>query len=257
MTAAALTLTEEALHPSDTPLPTATPEPTATLTPVPTLTPTETFGPSPTPTLGPEYFHGSLWYEPAFVSQYGLKYNGSEITTGCTAACVQMVLDFWHTYKEEYPTMGAQALINQNVYQGQFNVRTGLNILDTEDDLQLMDYYLGVRENSSKEELLAALERYGPILILTRVNWTPAGSSHMAVLTGYDPDTDIVHLLDPWQIGGVLEMPYEKFDSIWKLNYAQNEWEFRQRAFFFIVPYPELRRENELFIPWYVFLYRR
>ena len=257
MTAAALTLTEEALHPSDTPLPTATPEPTATLTPVPTLTPTETFGPSPTPTLGPEYFHGSLWYEPAFVSQYGLKYNGSEITTGCTAACVQMVLDFWHTYKEEYPTMGAQALINQNVYQGQFNVRTGLNILDTEDDLQLMDYYLGVRENSSKEELLAALERYGPILILTRVNWTPAGSSHMAVLTGYDPDTDIVHLLDPWQIGGVLEMPYEEFDSIWKLNYAQNEWEFRQRAFFFIVPYPELRRENELFIPWYVFLYRR
>ena len=29
--------------------------------------------------------------------------------------------------------MGAQALINQNVYQGQFNVRTGLNILDTEE----------------------------------------------------------------------------------------------------------------------------
>lgn len=257
MTAAACTLTEEALHPSDTPLPTATPEPTATPSPVPTLTPTATFGPSPTPTLGPEYFHGSLWYEPRFVSQYGLKFNGSEITTGCTAACVQMVLDFWHAYKEEYPTMGAQALINQNVYQGQFNVRTGLNILDTEDDLQLMDYYLGVRENSSKEELLAALERYGPILILTRVNWTPAGSSHMAVLTGYEPDADIVHLLDPWQIGGTLEMPYEQFDSIWKLNYAQNDWEFRQRAFFFIVPYPELRRENELFIPWYVFLYRR
>ena len=257
MTAAACTLTEQALHPSDTPLPSATPTSTATATPLPSLTPTPTFGPSPTPTLGPEYFHGSLWYEPKFVSQFGLKYGGTEITTGCTAACVQMVLDFWHNYKEEYPTMSAQALIDQNVYQGQFNVRTGLNILDTEDDLQLMDYYLGPRENSSKEELIAALERYGPLLILTRVNWTPAGASHMAVLTGYDPEEDTVRLLDPWQIGGVLDMTYEQFDSIWKLNYVESDWEIRQRAFFFIVPYPELRRENELFIPWYVFLRRR
>lgn len=257
MTAAACTLTEQALHPSETPTATYTPLPTNTPTPEPSLTPTATFGPSPTPTLGPEFFHGSLWYDPGFVSQYGLKYNGSEITTGCTAACIQMVLDFWHSYKDEYPTMGAQALINQNVYQGQFNVRSGLNILDTEDDLQLMDYYLGVRENSSKEELLAALERYGPLLVLTKVNWSPYGSNHMAVLTGYDPETDTVHILDPWQIGGNIEMTYDDFDSIWKLDYAESEWEYRQRAFFFIVPYPELRRENELFIPWYVFLYRR
>ena len=188
---------------------------------------------------------------------YGLKYNGSEISTGCTAACVQMVLDFWHEYKESYPTMGAQALINQNAWQGQFDVHTGLNILDTEDDLQLMDYYLGVRENSSKEELLAALERYGPLLILTKVNWTPFGSNHMAVLTGYDPEEDIVRILDPWQIGGIIEMPYKNCDDIWKLNYLDSETEMLQRAFFFIVPYPELRRENELFIPWYVFLYRQ
>lgn len=254
-TAIAVIMTELALTPSKTPVPTSTPTPTKTLTPVPSPTPTATYGPSPTPTLGPEYFHGSLWYDPGFVSQYGLKYKGTVITTGCTAACVQMVLDFWHAYKEEYETMGAQALINQNVYQGQFDVHTGLNILDTEDDLQLMDYYLGVRENSSKEELLAALERYGPLLILTKVNWSPYGVNHMAVLTGYDPEADSVRILDPWQIGGVIEMSYEDFDSIWKLNYSEKE--MRQRAFFFIVPYAELRRENELFIPWYVFLYRQ
>ena len=257
MTAISFAMTDIALHPSDTPLPTPTPVPTETPSPEPSPTLTATFGPSPTPTLGPEYFHGSLWYEPGFVSQYGLKYYGKEITTGCTAACIQMVLDFWHDYKEEYPTMTAQELISQNVQQGQFNEKTGLNILDTEDDLQMMDYYLGVRENSSKEELLAALERYGPLLIMTKVNWSPYGSNHMAVLTGYDPDEDSVRILDPWQVGGVVSMTYEEFDNIWKLNYAEVEWEYRQRAFFFIVPYPELRRENELFIPWYVFLYRR
>lgn len=254
---AAYIQTEEAMTPSLTMLPTNTPTPVPSETPTPEPSPifTVTFGPSPTATLGPEFFHGSWHYEPGFVSQYGLKYNGMEITTGCTAACVQMVLDFWHAYKNEYPTMGAQALINQNIYQKQFNVHTGLNILDTEDDLQMMDYYLGVRENSSKEELLAALERYGPLLILTKVNWSPYGTNHMAVLTGYDPGMDMVRLLDPWQIGGSLEMTYDEFDSIWKLNYSETE--FRQRAFFFIVPYPELRRENELFIPWYVFLYRQ
>lgn len=257
MTFDALSLTETALCPSDTPEPTFTPVSSNTPTAEPSPMPTAALGPSPTPTLGPEYFHGSLWYEPGFVSQYGLKYNGSEITTGCTAACVQMVLDFWHDYKEAYPTMGAQALINQNVYQGQFNVHTGLNILNMEDDLQLMDYYLGVRENSSKEELIAALERYGPLLVLTKVNWSPYGTNHMAVLTGYDPETDTVRILDPWQIGGVISMGYDEFDSIWKLNYSENEGEFRQRAFFFIVPFAELRRENELFIPWYVFLYRQ
>ena len=139
MTISALISTEQVLRSSVTPTPSASPVPSKTPFPEPTLTFTATFGPSPTPTLGPEYFHGSLWYEPGYVSQYGLKYYGSEITTGCTAACVQMVLDFWHKYKGSYPTMGAQELIDQNVWQGQFDVHTGLNILDTEDDLQLMD----------------------------------------------------------------------------------------------------------------------
>ena len=103
MTINALISTEQTLRSSFTPTPSATPVPTKTPTHEPTLTFTATFGPSPTPTLGPEYFHGSLWYEPGYVSQYGLKYNGSEITTGCTAACVQMVLDFGMSTKKPIP----------------------------------------------------------------------------------------------------------------------------------------------------------
>ena len=235
------TLTEKPkADPTQTASPSRTPEPGNT----PTVTP----GPSPTPALGPEFFHGSLWYEPEFVSQEGLRYNGKPITTGCTAASVQMVLDFWHDYKEDYPTMKAQTLIDQNVWQGRFDVKTGLNIMDTEDDLNEMNYYLGMRQDSSKEELLAALERYGPLLVLTKVNWTPFGANHMAVVTGYDPENDIIRILDPWQLGGIMEFPYENFDGIWSLNYLDDETETLRRTFFFIVPYDELQREHELFV---------
>ena len=236
------------------------PEPTWTSTPLPTLTPTATetpeptmtFGPSPTPTLGPGYFHGSLWYTPEFVSQEGLLYRGRQISTGCTAASVQMVLDFWHAYKEDYPTTSAQKLIDQNGWQGQFDPATGLNIMNTEDDLREMDYYLGVRQDSDKEELLTALERYGPLLILTKVEWTPFGANHMAVLTGYDPERDLIRVLDPWQYGGIMEFPYENFDGIWSLNYLDDLTETLQRSFFFIVPYRELSPENSPFVPSYI-----
>ena len=162
-----------------------------------------------------------------------------------------MVLDFWHAYKEEYPTMSAQKLIDINAGQNRFSKTTGLNIMNTEDELRDMNYYLGTRQDSSKEELLAALERYGPLLILTKVNWTPFGANHMAVLTGYDPENDTVRILDPWQIGGIMEFPYENFDGIWSLNYLDDEIETLQRTFFFIIPYAELGHENEPFIPYY------
>ncbi len=235
--------------PTVTPTPSKTPLPTDTPTPTLTLSPTATFGPSPTPTLGPEFFHGSLWYEPGFVTQEGLTYNGRVINTGCTAASLQMVLDFWHDYKDEYPTISAQQLINQNVWQGQFNPSTGLNIMNTEDDLRKMNYYLGTRQNSEKEELLAALERYGPLLVLTKVNWTPFGANHMAVVTGYAPDTDTIRILDPWQIGGIMEFPYDNFDGIWSLNYLDDVSDMLQRTFFFVVPYAELFPDNAPFVP--------
>ena len=231
-----------------TPTSLATMTPTITSTPQPTFTPSPTFGPSPTPTLGPEYFHGSLWYEPEFVTQEGLRYNGQLISTGCTAASVEMVLDFWHAYKDEYPTMTAQQLIDANVRQNAFNPKTGLNIMNTEDELRGMDYYLGQRQDSSKDELLTALERYGPLLVLTKVNWEPFGTNHMAVVTGYDPEKDIIRVLDPWQLGGIMEFPYENFDGIWSLNYLDDPVETLRRTFFFIVPQAELAREHEPFI---------
>lgn len=248
---AAYMQTVQAALPTDTSFPTATSIPTHTPSPEPTLSPTPTFGPSPTPTLGPEFFHGSLWYEPEFVSQEGLKYNGREVNTGCTAASVQMVLDFWHQYKADYPTMTAQKLIDTNTWQNQFNVKTGLNIMNTKDELREMKYYLGTRQDSSKEELLAALERYGPLLILTKVNWTPFGANHMAVVTGYDPGNDMIRVLDPWQTGGIMEFPYENFDGIWSLNYLEDENDTLRRTFFFIVPYAELSPINAPFIPYY------
>ena len=246
--AVVVTDTVEASPTPVTPTPTETRTPTATPSPEPTMTPTPTFGPTPTPTLGPEYFHGSLWYEPAFVSQEDLFYRGRKIKTGCTAASVQMVLDFWHRYKEEYPTLTAQKLLDMNDRQGQFNVSTGLNIMNTEDELNGMDYYLGVCMDSNKEDLLAALERYGPLLILTKVNWTPFGENHMAVVTGYDPASDIIRVLDPWQLGGIMEFPYENFDGIWSLNYLDDPNDVMRRTFFFIVPYREIAPNNHPFI---------
>ena len=223
--------------------------PSKTPAPVSSPTPIATFGPTPTPTLGPEFFHGSLWYEPEFVSQEGLRFNGREISTGCTAASVEMVLGFWHSYKEEYPTISAQRLLDQSARKSQFDPGTGLNIMNTEDDLQEMRYYLGTRQDSNKEELLAALERYGPLLVLTKVNWTPFGANHMAVVTGYDPDRDIIRVLDPWQEGGIMEFDYNGFDGIWGLNYLDDTVETLRRTFFFIVPVDELTLENAPFIP--------
>lgn len=243
---AAAAMTAAAPAVTDTPFPTDTPVPS------PTASPTPTFGPSPTSTLGPDFFHGSLWYEPEYVTQEGLTYNGRPINTGCTAASLQMVLDFWHDYKEEYQTISAQQLIDRNVWQGRFDSATGLNIMDTADDLKELGYYLGTRQDSDKEELLAALERYGPLPVLTKVNWTPFGANHMAVVTGYDPETDTIRVLDPWQVGGIMEFPYDNFDGIWGLNYLEDVSETLQRTFFFAVPFAELSPDNAPFVPWSV-----
>lgn len=248
-TAKAETMIAELAATEQAKIPTATTVPSDTPTPTVTPSPTATFGPTPTPTLGPGFFHGSLWYEPEFVSQEGLRYNGKLIDTGCTAASLQIVLDFWHDYKEDYPTLSAQVLIDRNVRQGQFNPSSGLNIMNTEDDLREMGYYLGTRQDSNKEELLAALERYGPLPVLTKVNWTPFGANHMAVVTGYDPETDIIRVLDPWQTGGIMEFSYDSFDGIWSLNYLDDEVETLQRTFFFIVPVTELSADNAPFVP--------
>ena len=232
---------------------TAAPVPTETFTPEPSPSPTPGFLFTPTPTLGAEYFHGSFWYDPDYVSQRGLKFKGKTVNTGCTAAAVQMVLDFWHNYKEDYQTISAQRLIDLNTWQNRFSEATGLNIMNTEDELKDLNYYLGTRQDSDKEELLTALERYGPLLVLTKVNWTPFGANHMAVVTGYDEENDIIRVLDPWQEGGIMEFPYDNFDGIWSLNYLDDPVETLRRTFFFIVPFAELCPGNAPFVPYSYF----
>lgn len=244
------TQTAEAL-PSFTPTLTETPTPTPTETATPTITPTPTatFGPTPTATLGAEYFHGTDSYDVTFVSQDELKVNGRIINNGCTAASVEMVLDFWHRYKEDYPLITAQQILNINASQGVFNEKTGLNILSVTDELKEAGYYLGTMRDSDQQELLDALERFGPLLILTKTNWNPYSANHMAVFSGYNSDADIAEIMDPLVPGGYMEMPYENFDGIWGLNYAEEEDLTLRRTFFFIVPFAEIRPENELFIP--------
>ena len=63
-------------------------------------------------------------------------------------------------------------------------------------------------------------------------------------VTGYDPENDIIRVLDPWQSTGIMEFSYDSFDGIWSLNYLEDENDVLRRTFFFIVPYAELAREN-------------
>ena len=215
-----------------------------------TLTPTvtQTSGPSPTPTLLAEFFHGSYAYQIDFTSQVGLRYNGKVIQTGCTAACVEMVLNFWHAWNAQYPTLSAQQIIDLNAKQHMVHSE-GLNIQSVDDELEENGYYLGIRTNSEKQELLDALERYGPLLVLTKAGWQPLGANHMAVVTFYDEDNDRIRLMDPMVPGGIVEYDYGNFDGIWSLNYCDDANYILQRSFFFIVPVRELRAEDELFIP--------
>ena len=208
------------------------------------LEPTQTqvvYTPTPTAIPTPKvYFKGSSWYTLNFVSQDGLKYNEKSVSSGGTAACVQMVLDFWHSYNENYQTMDAQKIINLNSQQGQFNERTGLNIIDTQDELEDLGYRLIVTENSSKKEMLDALEKYGPLLVLVTEKWVPAGADHIAVVTGYDASKDLIRLLDPIQSGGIIEFYFENFDGIWGMDYANDPQNPMRRTFYAIVPFAEL-----------------
>lgn len=231
-----------------TPAATGTPSFTNTASPIPdTSTPT-LIPRTPTPTLSAAYFHGSYAYELPLITQSGLKYQGAPTKLGCTAASVEMILDFWNTYKDEYPTISAQTLINRNTAQGTFHAKTGLSIANVEDELKSNNYYLGIQRNSKKEDLLDALARYGPLAILTKTEWTPFGANHLVVLKEYNEADDTVTFLDPWYDWPVT-WDWEAFDGIWSLNYSEEENGYLTRTFFFIVPKKEIRPGNDLFLP--------
>lgn len=212
-------------------------------TPTPSLVPR-----TATPTLSADYFHGSYTYDLPLITQSDLKFRGSPTKLGCTAASVEMILDFWNTYQNEYPTISAQTLINLNTAQGTFHAKTGLSIENVEDELKNNHYYLGIQRNSTKEDLLDALVRYGPLAVLTKTEWTPFGANHLVVLKEYDAENDTVTFLDPWYEWPVT-WDWEAFDGIWSLNYSEEENGYLTRTFFFIVPLKEIRPGNDLFLP--------
>ncbi len=212
-------------------------------TPTPSLIPK-----TPTPTLPEGYFRGSYVYDLPLITQSNLKYRGVPTKLGCTAASVEMILDFWNSYHNDYQTISAQTLINLNVSQGTFHAKTGLSIANVEDELKNIDYYLGIQRNSNKEDLLDALIRYGPLAVLTKTEWTPFGANHLVVLSEYNPEYNTVTFLDPWYDWPVT-WDWEAFDGIWSLNYSEEENGYLTRTFFFIVPKNEIRPEKDLFIP--------
>lgn len=233
---------------------TNTPGLTATETPVPTNSPTITLSPTPTiipgtptSTLPPEFFHGSYSYNLPLSNQTGLKYKGVETKLGCTAASIQMILDFWKAYNQNYKTLKAQTIIDINTAQGSFHSKTGLSITNVEDELTNLNYYLGVHRNSKKQDLIDALERYGPLPVLVKTEWIPTGANHLVVLVEYDPQNDTVTFNDPWYEWPVT-WNWEAFDGIWNLNYSEDEDGYLVRTFFFIVPKTEIRPGNDLFI---------
>ena len=157
-------------------------EPTATQLPTdkPTIEPTPepTIEPTTEPTKMPKVdFEGSYGYSVQFINPKDLTYKGSPTKLGNTAADIQMILDFWHSYNENFPTMRAQDLIDINTDQNQFDERTGLSLDNAKDDLEKMNYTIGKVENASKEKLLDALQKYGPLLVKTKEGWTPAGAN--------------------------------------------------------------------------------
>ena len=235
--------------------PTQTPSPSITMPPSPTITPSSTpylwtMTPAATETLPADYFHGSLVYEDVpLISQRGLRYAGYQTGVGCSFAASAMALAFWHDYKDEYPELSAQELLDLNVSQGSFDPVTGIAITQLQDDFESMGYRLGTRRNSNKEELLAALERYGPVITLVKVTWKETGQNHSALLVAYDEKTDEVTLNDPWE-SKPITMTYDAFDWIWGLNYAGKGTAELRRVFFFIVPKAEIRPSGvDLFIP--------
>ena len=54
---------------------------------------------------------------------------------------------------------------------------------------------------------------------------------------GYLPEKNIIRVLDPWQIGGIMEFPYENFDGIWSLNAGAGlQWNVTEHSALFVQP---------------------
>ena len=174
-------------------------------------------------------------YDVPLVTQDGLKYKGVKTTLGCTAASVQMVLDYWKTINPDYKTISAQKIIDINTSQGTFRTGEGLSIENVKDELQNIGYVLEIYQKSDKEQLLRVFDQFGPQILLVKTGWVPTGANHLVVLVAYDKETDTVTVNDPW-FDHPFTWGWEAFDGIWSLNYSQKENGYLTRSFFNILP---------------------
>ena len=216
-----------ALPPQTVTPPTETAVPTRENTPVPTATPVP---PTETPAV--------IEYEVPVVSQDGLLLDGAPTGVGCVPACIEMITTWWHSVSENYPVLTAQETIDRNAPQGLYAAGRGMTSASAADELAELGYVHHMELNSSREELLEAFIRHGPVGVLVKTNWVPDTMNHAAVLTAWDPVTDTLSFNDPFY-GSTVRWSWESFDGIWGLNYAGDRdytGNVVQRVYFSIYP---------------------
>lgn len=207
--------------------------------------PAETLMKSPTPSATVEPTMPMLFisYDVPVLSQEGLLLNGSKTGVGCIPVCIEMITSWWNSTNETFPILKAQEVIDRNAEQGLYVAGRGMSSASAADELAEIGYKHAMILNSSKEELLEALESQGPLGVLVKTNWIPTTMNHAAVLTSYDQATDTVTLNDPFY-GSSVSWTWEAFDGIWGLNYAGDkdyEGTVVRRIFFTIIPESTVR----------------
>lgn len=211
--------------------------PLITASPTPSLTPSKTFE-YPTPSATPTAVPLLIDYDVPVISQEGLLLNGAPTGVGCVPACIGMMTAWWNRTDSRYPVLSAQEVIDRNAEQGLYIAGRGMTSLSAADELAELGYIHEMRLNSSKEELLDALEKHGPVSVLVKTNWVPNTMNHAAVLTRYDETADEVTLNDPFY-GSTVTWSWGSFDGIWGLNYAGDRdysGDVIRRVFFTIYP---------------------
>lgn len=213
-----------------TPTITVTPSPTASLTPAAPATAVPTLEPSPVPVM--------IDYDVPVLSQEGLLLNGAPTGVGCVPVCIEMMTAYWNSIHPDLAVLTAQEVIDRNAEQGLYVAGRGMSSMSAADELAEIGYSHEMVFNSSRDELISALEKHGPVGVLVKTNWVPTTMNHAAVLTGYDQESDTVTLNDPFY-GSVVRWNWESFDGIWGLNYAGDRdysGEVVRRVYFTIYP---------------------
>ena len=199
---------------------------------IPSATPSLT--PSPLPSATPAL----ITYDVPVYSQDGLFLDGVPTGVGCVPVCIEMMTAWWNSVDPEHLILTAQEVIDRNAEQGLYVAGRGMSSGSAADELAEIGYRHEMKINSSKEELLADLDRHGPVGVLVKTNWIPTTMNHAAVLTSYDESTDTVRLNDPFY-GSEVSWSWKAFDGIWGLNYAGDRdysGDVVRRVYFVIYP---------------------